>query len=115
MTKKLNVHYVGDLLLLGGVDFLLTCRTLDGKKAYGLDCKKAYDYKDHLKSLGFKWDSVERAWYIVKADVNDIFKLIAEISDFVGEKMDMGIEDGFLNQSKVNAFLLKNCDSNAVA
>ena len=115
MIKNINVHYVGNIPVLGGVDFALTCRTLDGVKAYGLDCKKAFKYKNYLKNLGFKWDSSDRAWYTVNTDINNIVNLVIEITYFVGEDLTMGIEDGFLNQSKINAYLIASCSSNAVA
>jgi len=55
----------------------------DGVEIYG----KTYDIKDELKKLGFKWDSLEKAWVNRKA-------FIKEAMDFVkATNIDDAIEN----------------------
>jgi hypothetical protein len=117
---KLKVCFVGDTFLPGygaSVDAFISCRMLEGKKAYGLDILWE---KSDVKRLPFdtKWDGPDRRWYAVFSNPQDLLKSIWAIGEQLnndhgeGRKCnpDIGIEKGALNFTKMCEYLRKNCD-----
>ena len=116
---KLKVCFVGDMFFAGygtSVDALVSCRTLEGKKAYGLDILWE---KSDVKRLPFetKWDSSDRRWYAVFTDSQELLKAIWAIgeqmnNDYGGEghkcNPSIGIEKGTLNFSRMCDYLRAN-------
>ena len=116
---KLQVCFVGDMFFAGygtSVDAFISCRTLEGKKAYGLDILWE---KADVKRLPIetKWDSSERRWYTVFSNPQDLLKAVWSIgeqsnNDYGGEghkcNPNIGIEKGALNFGKMAEYLRAN-------
>lgn len=107
MASKIKVSYLGQCFPVSGMNMIITCRSIDGKKAWGLDACERFP--------GARWDSADRKWFAVVSDANHLIRLIADVSKQMrissGSVLPLlGIENGIKNQTKLDAFFRANSE-----
>lgn len=123
-ATQLNLNFLGDTFLpdRNYQGFVVSCRTVEGKKAIGLDCYFGFDSKDALKALGAKWDSADRVWYFTFNTPDALRLMVAKMQEVLDVCVDfedrrlafsLGYEPGIHAESIVVPALRKICRLNS--